>query len=67
MSYKAKPRFTKPTKIIVSDERRDLTPIYRAFIEKSATRLIALRNAVAALLMIKGHLSELPEAERVAI
>ena len=28
MSYKAKPRFTKPAQIIISEERRDILPLF---------------------------------------
>jgi hypothetical protein len=48
VSYKAPPRFTKPTEIILSNERRRLVPIYEAFAARSATRLTELRAAVDA-------------------
>ncbi len=48
MSYKAKPRFTKPAQIIISEERRELLPLYNALLAKSGIRLERLRAAVDA-------------------
>lgn len=44
----SKPRFTKPALIIVSEERRELLPLYNALLAHTGIRLERLRATVDA-------------------
>lgn len=48
MIYKAKPRFTKPAQIIISEERRDVVTLCNAMLAQSSIRLVRLRELVDA-------------------
>lgn len=48
MSNHAKPRFTKPGRIVVEGEPRDLRPLYQALLDAGAERRMRLRAAVDA-------------------